>query len=126
MVRGLPGRSCLKSINIIKKTSSLTPTLKKLIKFQKFIFSFVMIFLKKNSYLILRSGKFGNLVTSFFHIPHFRSKPETPRSFSLTFSTNSYKKLIKVKFSVIFTYVINLLHIRNSLNDQIMQLEPVK
>ena len=65
MVRGLPGRSCLKSFNI-KRTSSLTNTLKKLIKFQKFIFSFVTIFKKKNSYLILRSGKFGNLVTSFF------------------------------------------------------------
>ena len=69
MARGLPGRSCLKSFNIIKKTtSSLTPTLKKLIKFQKFIFSFVTIFFKKNSYLILRSGKFGNLVTSFFFV----------------------------------------------------------
>ena len=44
MARGLPGRSCLKSFNIIKKTtSSLTSTLKKLIKFQKFIFSFVTI-----------------------------------------------------------------------------------
>ena len=68
MVRGLPGRSCLKSFNIIKKTYSLTPTLKKLIKFQKFIFSFVTIFFLKNSLLILRSGKFGNLVTSFFGV----------------------------------------------------------
>ena len=47
MVRGLLGRSCLKSFNIIKKTTpSPTPTLQKLIKFQKYVFSFVTIFFK--------------------------------------------------------------------------------
>ena len=47
MARGLLGRSCLKYFNIIKKTTpSPTPTVKKLVKFQKFIFSFVMIFFK--------------------------------------------------------------------------------
>ena len=45
MARGLLGRSCLKYFNIIKKTTP-TCTVKKLIKFQKFIFSFVTIFLK--------------------------------------------------------------------------------
>ena len=45
MARGLLGRSCLKYFNIIKKTTP-TPTVKKLVKFQKFIFSFVMIFFK--------------------------------------------------------------------------------
>ena len=45
MARGLLRRSCLKYLNIIKKTTpSLTPTVKELVKFQKFIFSFVMIF----------------------------------------------------------------------------------
>ena len=47
MARGLLGRSCLKYFNIIKNTTpSSTPTVKKLVKFQKFIFSFVTIFLK--------------------------------------------------------------------------------
>ena len=47
MAQGLLGRSCLKYFNIIKKTTpSPTPTVKKLVKFQKFIFSFVTIFLK--------------------------------------------------------------------------------
>ena len=47
MARGLLGRSCLKYFNIIKKTTpSPTPTVKKLVKFQKFIFSFVTIFFK--------------------------------------------------------------------------------
>ena len=45
MARGLLGRSCLKYFNIIKKTTP-TPTVKKLVKFEKFIFSFVMIFFK--------------------------------------------------------------------------------
>ena len=68
MARGLLGRSCLKYFNIIIKTTpSHTPTVKKLVKFQKFIFLFVTIFFKRKlSYLIIRSGKFGNLVTSFF------------------------------------------------------------
>ena len=39
IARGLLGRSCLKYFNIIKKTSpSPTPTVKKLVKFQKFFF----------------------------------------------------------------------------------------
>ena len=64
MARGLLGRSCLKYFNIIKKRYA---TVKKLVKFQKFIFLFVTIFFKRKlSYLIIRSGKFGNLVTSFF------------------------------------------------------------
>ena len=47
MARGLLGRSCLKYFNIIKKTTpSPTPTVKKLVKFQKFICSFVTIFFK--------------------------------------------------------------------------------
>ena len=47
MARGLLGRSCLKYFNIIKKTTpSPTPTVKKLVKFQKIICSFVTIFLK--------------------------------------------------------------------------------
>ena len=47
MARGLLGRSCLKYFNIIKKTTPPpTSTLKKLVKFQKFIFSFVTIFFK--------------------------------------------------------------------------------
>ena len=49
MARGLPRKSCLKYFNIIKKTTpspSPTPTVKKLVKFQKFIFSFVTIFFK--------------------------------------------------------------------------------
>ena len=45
MARGLLGRSCLKYFNIIKKTTP-TPTVKKSVKFQKFIFSFVTIFFK--------------------------------------------------------------------------------
>ena len=45
MARGLPGRSCLKYFNIIKKTTP-TPTVKKLVKLQKFIFSFVTICFK--------------------------------------------------------------------------------
>ena len=57
MAKGLLGRSCFKSINKIKKTTPLpTPTLKKLKKFFK----------RKLSYIILRSRKFGNLITSFF------------------------------------------------------------
>ena len=45
MARGLLGRSFLKYLNIIKKTTpSPIPTVKKLVKFQKFIFSFVTIF----------------------------------------------------------------------------------
>ena len=47
LARGLLGRSCLKYFNIIKKTtSSSTPTVKKLEKLQKFVFSFVTIFFK--------------------------------------------------------------------------------
>ena len=47
MARGLLGRSCLKYFKIIKKTTpSPTLTVKKLVKFQKFIFSFVTIFFK--------------------------------------------------------------------------------
>ena len=47
VARGLPGRSCLKYFKIINKNSpSPTPTVKKLVKFQKFIFSFVTIFFK--------------------------------------------------------------------------------
>ena len=39
MTRILLGKSCLKFFKIIKKTTpSLTPTVKKLVKFQKFIF----------------------------------------------------------------------------------------
>ena len=39
MARGLLGKSCLQYFNIIKKTTpSPTPTLKKLVKFQKFFF----------------------------------------------------------------------------------------
>ena len=45
MARSLLGRSCLKYLNIIKKTTPFpTPTVKKIVKFQKFIFSFVTIF----------------------------------------------------------------------------------
>ena len=64
MARGLLGRSCFKYLNIIKNYPS---ALKKLRKFQKLIFLFVTIFFeRKLSYLILRSRKFDNLVTSFF------------------------------------------------------------
>ena len=55
MAQGLLRRSCFKT------TPSPTPTLK------KFLIFFLTIYLeKKLSYLIIRSGKFGNLVTSFF------------------------------------------------------------
>ena len=47
IAQGLLGRSFLKYFNIIKKTiPSPTPTVKKLVKFQKFIFLFVAIFFK--------------------------------------------------------------------------------
>ena len=49
MAQGLPGRSCLKYFNIIKKTTSsptTTPTVKKLVKFQKIFYLFVTIFFK--------------------------------------------------------------------------------
>ena len=69
MAQGLLGRICLKCFNkIYFTTPSPTPHLKKIKKFQKLIFLFVTIFFKRKlSYLIIRSGKFGNLVTSFFY-----------------------------------------------------------
>ena len=65
MAQGLQGRICFRYHNIIKKTTpSPTPTLKKI---KKFIVLFVTIFFKRKlPYVILRSGKFGNLVISFF------------------------------------------------------------
>ena len=58
MARGLLGKSCLKSFNIIIKTTPPPiPTLKKLIKFQKYIFSFVTIFFKIKLILYLTIGK---------------------------------------------------------------------
>ena len=58
MARGLLGKSCLQYFNIIKKTTpSPTPTLKKLVKFQKFIFLFVTIFLKIKLILYATIGK---------------------------------------------------------------------
>ena len=67
MAQGLLGRIYFKPFIKIKNYPFPYPHLKKIKKFQKFIFLFVTIFFKRKlSYLILRSGKFGNLVTSFF------------------------------------------------------------
>ena len=61
--QGLLRRSCFKYINIMKKLPLLLPPHLKNSKF------FLTISLeKKLPYLILRSEKFGSLVTSFFHI----------------------------------------------------------
>ena len=70
ITQGLLGRICLKSFNKIENYPFPYPTLKKL-KFPKFFF--VMIFFKRKlSYVITRSGKFGNLVTSFFISQYLR------------------------------------------------------
>ena len=68
MARGLLGRSCLKYFKIIKKNYPFPyPYRKKISKIPK-IYFFICddFFLNKTHTLILRSGKFGNLVTSFF------------------------------------------------------------
>ena len=70
MAQGLLGRSCFKNLNIMKKLPlPLPPPLK---NSKNLFFLFVAIFFKRKlSYLNLRSGKFGSLVTSFsivFHI----------------------------------------------------------
>ena len=65
MAQGLLRRSCFKYLDIIKKLPlPPTPTFKNL----KFFFVWRYIYKKKLPYLILRSGKFGNLVTSFFSL----------------------------------------------------------
>ena len=66
MAHTLLERICLKSLNKIKNYPFPYSHLKKIKKFQNF-FLFVTIFFKRKlSYLITRSGKFGNLVTRFF------------------------------------------------------------
>ena len=63
MAQGLLRRSCFKYLNIMKKLPLPLP-----LKNSKNFFLFDNIFIKKVPYLILRSGKFSNLVTSFFFI----------------------------------------------------------
>ena len=64
MAQGLLRRSWFKYLNITKKLPlPLTPPP----TFKKFLIFFNDVFRKKLQYLILRSGKFGNLVTSFFY-----------------------------------------------------------
>ena len=58
MAQGLLRRSCFKYLNIMKKLP--------LSKNSTIFCLFDDIFIKKLPYLILRSGKFGNLITSFF------------------------------------------------------------
>ena len=66
MAQGLLGRSCFKSQNKIKTTPFPTPTLKKFKNSKNLILFVTTFFNRKLLYLILRSGKFGKLVTSFF------------------------------------------------------------
>ena len=65
MAQGLLRKSCFKYLNIMKKQPLPLPLPPPLKNSKKFIF-FDDIFIFKLPYLILRSGKFGNLVTSFF------------------------------------------------------------
>ena len=60
MAQGLQGRSCFKYVNIEKTTPFPTPT------FKKFLIFFMIYLGNKLYYLIIRSEKFANLVTSFF------------------------------------------------------------
>ena len=66
MAQGLLRRSWFKYLNIMKKLPLPLPPPPPPFKNSKFFFTIYLE--KKLQYLILRSGKFGNLVTSFFRM----------------------------------------------------------
>ena len=91
MARGSPGRSCLKYFNIIKKTTP-TPTVKKLVKFQKFFFFVCDDFFQNKTHTLSYDRE--SLVTSLLV---FFLNECTIRELGLAHLLFCFKILIKIK-----------------------------